>query len=114
MTLTITLPDRIEQQLEQAATVHQLSVEEVAISLLDGALMADFRSPSPEEIVARIRALPANPQGMRPASGSLGEALRAVPGNPDFDVTAWQAEWAAVEAEMKRITRVNDIAEGRM
>ena len=114
MTLTITLPDRIEQQLEQVATVHQLSVEEVAISLLDGALMADLRGPSPEEVVARIRSLPPSPQGVRPASGSLGDALRAVPGNPDFDLTAWQAEWAAVETEMKRITHANDLAEGRV
>ncbi len=114
MTLTITLPDRIGHQLEQAATVRQLSVEQVAISLLDDALVTDYRGPSPEEVVARIRALPANPKGVRPASGSLGEALRVAPDDRSFDLTMWQQDWAVVEEEMKEITRANDIAEGRM
>ena len=35
------------------------------------------------------------------------------PDDPDFDLESWRQQWAAVEAEMKAITRANDMAEGR-
>jgi hypothetical protein len=48
----------------------------------------------------------------RPATGLLAEALKNAPHDPDFDLETWTKEWAAVEAEIKAITRANDIAEG--
>lgn len=69
--------------------------------------------PTPEGVVARIQATPPNPRSIRAASGSLAAALRDAPPAPEFDLGAWQNEWAAVEAEIRATTRANDIAEGR-
>jgi len=44
----------------------------------------------------------------------LAEALRNAPEDPDFDLAEWTAQWQAVEAEMKAITRANDVAEGHV
>ena len=64
-------------------------------------------------LVERIKATPPNPATIRPATGSLAEALQNAPENPDFDLETWTRQWDAVEAEMKAIDRANDIAEGR-
>jgi len=72
--------------------------------------------PATEEaaIVAGIPVLPPDPRNPRPAHGSLADALRAAaPENLDFDLAQWNRDWAAVEAEMKAVTRANDVAEGR-
>ena len=61
--------------------------------------------PSLEEVVAEIRAIHPNPASLRPASGSLAEALRDAPDDPDFDLSVWNQEWAMVEAEMKMMSR---------
>lgn len=136
MTLTITLPEKIAEQLQRKAKERHLSAVEVAIDLLENALdeQADFHpalangktliaatddevetiSPTPEEVVAKIKALgPSDPRNIRPATGSLAQALRSIPSDPDFDFEEWNRQWAEVEAEMKAITRANDIAEGR-
>jgi hypothetical protein len=31
----------------------------------------------------------------------------------DFDLAQWNTDWAAVEAEMRAMTRSDDLAEGR-
>lgn len=64
-------------------------------------------------LVERIKATPPNPAAIRPASGSLAEALQNAPEDPDFDLETWTRQWEAVEAEMKAIDRADDIAEGR-
>jgi plasmid stability protein len=113
MSITITLPHEIGAQLERRASAQRLSVERLALDILSDALEAEESFPTPEEVVAKIRATPPNPRGIRPAAGSLAEALRDAPDDPDFDLASWRREWAVVEAEMKAITRANDIAEGR-
>lgn len=136
MTLTITLPEKIAEQLQRKAKERHLSAVEVAIDLLENALdeQADFHPalangktltaaaddeaetvfPTPEEVVAKIKVLgPSDPRNIRPATGSLAQALRSIPSDPDFDFEEWNRQWAEVEAEMKAITRANDIAEGR-
>ncbi len=113
MGLTITLPNSIEQQLAKTAAKQNRSVEDVAIALLEDALAAKQQGHLPEEVVAKIKALPSESHHIRPVRGSLAEALRAAPENPDFDLAAWQQAWAKVEAEMKTITRANDAVEGR-
>ena len=69
--------------------------------------------PTPEEVVAKIQATPPSPGSLQPASGSLAEALRHAPENPDFDLAIWNQAWTDVEAEMRSITRANNVAEGR-
>ena len=81
MSITITLPDEVQLQLQRAAEVQQRSVEEVAVDILSGAMEMDAALPTPEEVVARIRAIRPNPQAVRAATGSLAEVLsrRAAP-----------------------------------
>ncbi len=74
---------------------------------------ADDAWPTLAEVVAEIRALPPNPAAIRPATGSLAEALANSPHDPDFNLATWQRAWAKIEAEMKAINRANEIAEGR-
>ena len=64
-------------------------------------------------LVERIKATPPNPAAIRPATGSLAEALQNAPQDPDFDLETWTQQWNAIEAEMKAIDRADDIAEGR-
>lgn len=58
------------------------------------------RLSEPDEIVAKIQALPPDPQGVRPASDSLAGALRDAPENPDFDLSTWNRDWTAAEEEI--------------
>ena len=75
--------------------------------------MEDSESATPEEVVARIRATPPNPSGIRAATASLADTLRNSPGDPNFHLEDWTRRWSAVEDEMKALTRTNDVAEGR-
>lgn len=135
MTLTITLPEKIAEQLQRKAKERHLSVVEVAMDILQAALDEDSNFhpstenrevlggetdddkedsfPSPEKVVAKFMALPPEQENVRPAQGSLAAALRNKPYNPDFDFDEWNRQWAAVEAEIKSITRANAIAEGQ-
>ncbi len=113
MALTITLPDELAEQLQGAAEEQQLSVEEITEIILRSALRSEYFFPTPEQVVAKIKALPKNPLNPIPAQGSLAEHLRDSPTDPDFDLDAWNREWKTVEVEMKTVTRANDITEGR-
>ncbi|HEX6291403.1 MAG TPA: hypothetical protein VFZ66_19625 [Herpetosiphonaceae bacterium] len=112
MATTITLPDTLEFQLRQQAQVQHRSVEDIALDILRDALDIAAPSPTTDDIVARIKATPPNPQNIRPARGSLADALRDEPGNPDFDLDQWERDWAEVEAEMRAMTRTDNLAEG--
>lgn len=75
-----------------------------------------WEAESLEELVSLIRQLPPNPDAFHPAKGSLADSLRKAETETevDFDRAAWEAEWAAVEAEMKRIEledEARDLAE---
>lgn len=111
MTLTISLPDAVQAKLEKRASAVQWSVEKMATHLLDEAL--DDSLPTLEEVVEKIRSLPPGPVIEPTSDMSLAEALRNAPEDPDFDEAEWTVQWQTVEAEMKAITRANDIAEGR-
>lgn len=124
MEITLHLPDMLAAKLQTEAQLQRRSTEEVAVELLDQALDAepesDYVPPTLEEVVARIRATPPNPANKfdeRAMMQSLGEYLQASiaaedPNEP-FDEVEWARQWAAVEAEMKALTRANDLAEGR-
>ena len=121
MTLTLTIPDDLATQLQCNAQARRQSVEDYAFALLGRALSTNLSPngaswPTPEEVVARIRSRPPNPEMIRPAMGSLAEylaaSIAAEDPNEEFDQEAWQRQWDAIEAEMKAIERANDISEG--
>src|SRR2546429_9239006 len=119
MTLTITLPEKMAERIQRKAEERHRSAEEVAVDLLQDALddeaelqddianeygvisepAEDF--PTPEAVVARFMALPPEPNSVRPARGSLAEALRNKPYDPNFDFDEWNRQWAEFEAELK-------------
>jgi hypothetical protein len=109
----ITIPNEIERKLQRKADKERRSMEQVILDLLANALDDDPAFPSPEEVVARIQAAPPTPGSFRPASGSLADALRNAPDDPEFDLTAWNQSWLNIEAEMGAMTRANSVAEGR-
>jgi hypothetical protein len=112
MAITITLDDDLVAGLENKAKNQQLSVEQCAIGILMEAV-EQSESETLEEIVARIRATPPNPSLIRPATGNLADSLIASPDDPCFDLESWKRQWSVVEAELKAITRADDVAEGR-
>jgi len=126
MGITLNLPEVLATKLQSEARAQRRSTEEVAVELLDQALDADseqtdYVPPTLEEVVARIRATPPNPanqfdwEATRKGLGEyLAAGIAAEDPNEDFDLEEWQRNWDAVEAEMKAVTRANDIAEGRL
>jgi hypothetical protein len=116
MSVTITLSDELVTKLQVRAETQHLSLTELVSTILATALDVENQQddyPTPEEVVTKIKATPPNPASIRPATGSLAEALQNAPHDPDFDLETWTKGWAAVETEMKTITRANNIAEGR-
>lgn len=113
MIVTVTLPDELATRLQREAKGHRVSLENLVLEMIGRALGSEEHGSSPEEVVAKIQATPKNPHGIRYAQASLAEGLRNSPTDPDFDLTAWDREWKKAEAEMKAVTRVNTIAEGR-
>jgi len=103
MALTITLPDELVEQLQAAAEEQQLSVEETAAVILRYALRREDFFPTPEQVVAKIKALPKNPNAIRRAEGSLVEALRNAPHDPDFNLEEWNRAWTKIEAEIEAL-----------
>lgn len=67
----------------------------------------------PQEVVAKIQRTARNPLQVRAATASLADMLRDAPVEVGFDPEKWQQQWSAVEAELKTITRANELAEGR-
>ena len=122
MPVTLTIPDELAVRLQNSAQAQCQSVEDYIFALLDEALSTSPSSngsylPTPEEVVARIKSRPPNPNAIRPATGSLAEylaqSIAAEDPNEEFDQAEWQRNWDAIEAEMKAVTRANDLAEGR-
>lgn len=112
MVLSIHLTDELENRLNREAKNRQLSPEQVIVDILTDALENDL-IPTVAEVVARIKATPPNPAMITPPQGSLIDALRDGPTDPNFNLAAWQREWAVAEEELKRINLLDDMAEGR-
>jgi hypothetical protein len=84
------------------------------INLPDGSeVMITTQSETPGEVAARIQATTPNSPQVRLATANLAELLRTSPHDPGFEPESWKREWAAIDAEMKAMTRANSIAEGR-
>ncbi len=103
MALTITLSDELAEKSQQVAKKQKLSIDETATIILSDALRQEDFFPTPEQVVAKIKALPKNPNAIRPAQGSLTEALRNAPHDPDFNLEEWNREWAKMEAEIEAL-----------
>ena len=112
MAITITLEDDLVAELTDRAKRQQLSVEQLAVRILTEAT-AGSEPVTPREAVARIQATPPNPAQVRPGTANLADLLNGAPGDPCFDLESWKRQWSVVQAEMKAITRANDVAEGR-
>ncbi len=112
MALSIQLTDELENKLNREAKIRKLSPEQVVVDILAGALENDL-IPTVAEVVALIKATPPNPAMITPPQGSLADALRHGPTDPDFDLDTWERDWAIAEEELKRINLLDDIAEGR-
>ena len=91
------LPHEMETKLQRKAQTQHRSAEELALGILGGALEQEEGFPTPEKVVANIQATPPNPRNIRPARGSLAEALRSAPEDPAFDLATWERKWAALE-----------------
>jgi plasmid stability protein len=112
MTITITLADDLVVELKDRAKKQQLSVEQYVIRILTDAL-AGSEAVTLRETVAAIQATLPNLAHVRPATADLADLLRGAPGDPGFDLEDWKRQWSVVDAEMKALTRANDVAEGR-
>lgn len=113
MAITITIPKEMEPKLQRQAEKEQRSVQDVAINLLNMVLSEEEIFPSLEDVIREIQENGQLPRNVRPAAGSLAEALENAPQDPDFDLATWQREWAVVEREIALMTRMDDTAEGR-
>lgn len=110
MSVTITLPRALAAKMKNAAEARNSSIEELALAILGRAFMSS-RSLSPNDVVAETRS--ASPATTPSVNGSLADALRDAPEDPQFNLESWQREWSAVEAEMRAVSRLNALTEGR-
>lgn len=122
MSVTINFPENVWVRLQRKAEREKQSVEDVAVRLLDLALEEEAEAEQTDAelqaLVARVKATPPNPAAIRPAVGSLADALaeslaREAAEPQEFDQAEWDRAWDAIEQDMKAVTRANDIAEGR-
>ncbi|HEX4948016.1 MAG TPA: hypothetical protein VFZ34_15195 [Blastocatellia bacterium] len=125
MSVTITIEDPLAIQIQNEARARKRPLDEVVTALLTQALTekspADAFLLTPEEVVAKIQALPPNPAAYHPPTQSLAEILANRPDESNaepFDQKAWDRQWDAMEAEMKAIDqrkseeRLKDVLEG--
>lgn len=127
---TLDLSPDLVVKLQQRAEQQARTWQEVATEILEASTGVEEQyqngsivsnSDSSEEleaelltIVNRIKSHPPNYANFYPAEESLAEVLeRTNVYDPDFDSAAWDREWAKTEAEINRINREDDIAEGR-
>ena len=118
MSVTITIPTDLTPQLRRVADAQGRTVEEMALAILRADLRdepegGDDLDLDLDAVVAAIRALPPNPQAIRPGRGSLADALADKLADEPFDLVVWEVDWAAVEEEMAAMTRADYRAEGR-
>ena len=113
MSTTITLPDDVVRKLEARASVRKVSLDDLIARLLNDMLEREDASPALDQVIAEIKMTRPNPAIFHPATQSLADKLANSPADPTFDAPGWNREWAQVEAEMKAITRANNVAEGR-
>ena len=113
MSTQVILPDDVARKLQSRARARQVSLDELTAKLLRDMLDHEDEAPSLSQVIAEIKMSHPNPTAFHPATQSLADKLANSPVDPTFDAQAWNREWARIEAEMKAVTRANDVAEGR-
>jgi hypothetical protein len=112
MTITIHVADPLAKRLQRWATSRRLTPEQLALDILADALEpTEASQETPDIVVARIKSTPPSTEGLRPATGSLRDALELSPDDPVFDLRQWTTDWNAVEQEMKTVSRSNALSE---
>ena len=106
MTLTITLPEPLNELLERKATRLQIPIDELATKLLSDVLLDEAEDePTLEEIVARIQALPPNPEGFQRAERAHDLAyidwLLANPPTDTMTMEEWEQFWPEIEQKIE-------------
>jgi hypothetical protein len=113
MTITIHVADPLANRLQKWASVRRLTPEQLALDILANALEPmDALQESVNAVVARIRSTHPSADAVRPALGSLREALELSPDDPAFDLNQWTTDWDAAEQEMKMTSHSNALSEG--
>jgi len=102
------MPDQPNRRLSTNYEYYEQLSEQARRRVTPAELEAIRNDPELIALVERIKATPPNPAAIRPASGSLAEALQNSPEDPDFDLESWTRQWAAIEAEIKAIDRADD------
>jgi len=118
MIVTLELNQQVVKQFQAKAEAQDQSLEQLLVDILNEVAASarpgtEHSVMTPAAVMAQVRTLPPNPNAIIPAQGSLLEALKSGPEDPDFDLDVWNQQWTQVEAEMKEVTRQNDRQEGR-
>lgn len=116
MATLITLPDELSELLKPQAANQHMALDVYVIDLLrrlsEQPAATVYIEPI-ESLLARIKALPPSTPKTYPGVKSTTQALARFVEDATFDAAAWDRNWAAVEAEMKTISRVDRMGEGR-
>lgn len=129
MTVTVTLSARVSEHLQAHADKFHLSLDALVEKLLADALPVveanGFHGPaddddlsSLEEVVARIKATPPNPDAIHPATKSVDELIADLQANPPSDELLTFEEmwphWQAFEQELKDMDQADAVRAGRL
>lgn len=113
MVITVHVADPLANRLQRWASSRRLTPEQLALDILADALdPAKAPHETLDTVVTRIRSTPSSAETLRPATGSLREALGLSLSDPTFDLAQWTMDWHAVEQEMKSTSRSNALSEG--
>lgn len=116
--MTSTIAVEVVKHLEALSLTKQAQVLSYVIRLRstqpNDIYEEDNNVPSVSDVIARIQATPPNLAMITPPQGSLADALRDEPADPDFDLERWEQEWSAASDELRRINLEDDVAEGHI
>jgi len=106
MTLTITLPEPLNELLERKAIRLQIPIDELATKLLTDVLLDEAEDePTLEEIVAGIQARPPNPESFQRAERAHDLAyidwLLANPPTDTMTMEEWEQFWPEIEQKIE-------------
>jgi len=106
MTLTITLPEPLNELLERKAIRLQIQIDELATKLLSDVLLDEAEDePTLEEIVAGIQAQPPNPESFQRAERAHDLAyidwLLANPPTDTMTMEEWEQFWPEIEQKIE-------------
>ncbi len=107
------VPAQVADKLPEGASVRVLILVDEVEHTTYGTAARNEAQTALEELIAEIKRMPVNPKLFHPGNGLLAEHLAhpVTEPDPDFDETAWNQEWARIEAEMKAASLAHEQAE---